>query len=403
MGLVLLAFAFLLTAAFAAAAKAPVAGTLDKSFAKDGMISFEAEQAGRGVAETRSGRIVQARVPGIITRFMPNGRIDRSLGGDGSVRTFYKGRRFSPVDLLVDRRGRIVVLANCDGCEKGRNYWGAVIRLLPNGRPDPGFAHNGIAIPEFMSDFSPDEIAFAPGGRIVAVASSPREGSLVFRLRRNGRFDRSFSGDGVRQFGPESGFRYVNTLAVDKRGRTVIGFNYKKKTRKNPYPRPKLGVARLLRNGRLDRTFSRDGVADFVVPDMGGGTVKELTIDRRGRILGTGENGSLMAPIFRLTPNGRLDRSFAKIGIDEVAWTSVYSLSVDPKGRIIVVGNDAPPYGDSSGAEIYRYKANGFFDPNFRYRGNLYFAYDHLVDSRGRIVVSGSVYDGPALVRLRNP
>ncbi len=403
-GLVLIVLALLLPAAFAIAAKAPVAGTLDRTFAGDGMIDFEAEQSGLGVAETRSGKIVQGRFPAIVARYTPRGRPDRSLGGDGTVRTRYHGKRFDPVDLLVDRKDRIVILANCRGCGKKGNYsWSALIRLLPNGQRDRSFARNGIAIHRFSEDFYSREIAFAPGGRIVAVSSSSREGSLVLRYRQNGRLDRGFSGNGILRFALGSGINEVSTVAVDKNGRIAFGFRARPHTKLNPRNRPRLGVARLLPNGRFDRSFSIDGTADFVVPDMGGGIVTQVTIDRRGRIVGTGLNGSLHAPFFRLTRNGRLDRSFAKNGIDQVAWTSVRSLSVDPKGRILVLGDDAPPYGGPSGAKIFRFGPNGSEDPNFRYRGTLYNVHDHFVDRRGRIVVSGSVYGGPALARLRNP
>lgn len=402
--LVLLLALLVLPIGLAAAAKWPVAGSPDKSFSEDGIVSFEGRQAGLGIAETRSGRIVQVRYPGSVVRYLPNGRKDLSLGGDGSVRTVFGNRRISPDDVLVDRRGRIVILGDCRQCQDEVYSWSSVGRLLPNGRPDRTFARKGLSnLPE-ARNFQPGEIAFAPGGGIVAVGGRytvRNRSSIVVRYRQNGQLDRSFADGGIRKFGPA--ISSVNTVAVDKSGRIVVGFGDKRKTDQNPSGTTRLGVARLLPDGRFDHSFSGDGVASFVVPHMGGGTVVDLTIDRRGRVVGVGNNSSLHAPFFRLTKTGRLDHSFAKIGIDEVAWTSAESVSVDPKGRILVLGQDAEPYGDPSGASIHRYRPNGKDDPDFRYRGTLYIARDHFVDSRGRIVASGSVYGGPAIARIRNP
>jgi len=403
---VLLLLVLALPAALAAAAKWPVAGSPDKSFSGDGIVSFEGRQTGLGIAQTRSGRIVQVRSSGVVARYMPNGRKDLSLGGDGSVRTIFGNRRISTDDVLVDRKGRIVILGNCGKCESKVYSWSSVGRLLPNGRPDRTFAHKGLSTLPRTRDFGPGEIAFAPGGRIVAVGGKfnvRKQGSIIVKYRRNGHLDRSFADGGIRLFKPGSGITGMNTVAVDKSGRIVVGFGDRRRTDQNPAARTRLGVARLLPDGRFDHSFSGDGIASVVVPHMGGGTVQDLTIDRRGRVVGVGYNGNLFAPIFRFTRNGHLDRSFARIGIDQVSWTNAESVSVDPKGRILVLGQDAEPYGDPSGASIHRYRPNGTVDPNFRYRGSLYLVRDHFVDSRGRIVASGSIYDGPAVARIRNP
>ena len=138
-------------------------------------------------------------------RFTPDGRRDRTFSRDGRVLTgITTGTYVDPV--IVDRRQRL--LAACH-YEKGPLRWGCVTRRRPDGGVDRSFA-GGTLRPRFQ-DYTERtneyferimDIAIAPDGRIVMVgwvmaAHSSAFDVAVLRVLPSGRYDPSFSGDGV--------------------------------------------------------------------------------------------------------------------------------------------------------------------------------------------------------------
>jgi uncharacterized delta-60 repeat protein len=191
-------------------------GELDPSFGKGGWVdndlgSFEFPHA---VALQRDGGIVVAgegdcRYTGcfMLARYRPDGSLDPGFGEGGVVRTPFglvTGARAFDVSLAPD--GRIVaagfVQKGGDGQDSSHF---AVARYLPDGRLDQSFSRDGRATVDFGYG---NDIAYAVAhqrrGRIVVAGQGTRnryrtEDDFAFaRFRRNGRLDRSFSGDGRR-------------------------------------------------------------------------------------------------------------------------------------------------------------------------------------------------------------
>ncbi len=133
----------------------------------------------------------------IVTRYRPDGRLDRSFGRRGIATVDLRPHDSSIRDTVVLRDGRILVAGH--GHLGGGTAGGpAVWRFRKNGMLDPSFGTRGK---EVIGDDG--GLATALGldraGRIILVG---RGGAslgdfLVARLNANGRPDPSFGGDGV--------------------------------------------------------------------------------------------------------------------------------------------------------------------------------------------------------------
>jgi uncharacterized delta-60 repeat protein len=282
-------------------------GTLDPTFAGDGMalVEFDGESSARAVAVQRNGKVLLAGravhpLPSgccasdfALARLTPTGALDSSFGGDGKVLTdFLPGPDNGQDDahaLLVRADGRILVAGG--GVAGADSVDFAVARYRANGSLDPTFSYDGRVTTDFTG--YPDEIrdlAVDATGRIVAggqTCSVPGDfdevcdfglvrytanGARDPRFGRNGRVRTDLGavvGEGIRGVAVQHDGRIV--AAGDTQG--AGGFD--------------LGVARYRADGRLDRSLGTDGT---VVTPVSPGTdeVGGLVLQPPGRLLVAG-------------------------------------------------------------------------------------------------------------------
>jgi uncharacterized delta-60 repeat protein len=128
---------------------------------------------------------------GIVARFMPNGRLDRSFGNEGQA--LLPGE--PTVGLAIDSLGRIVLAGeDSDGL--------SVTRLTAQGSPDPTFGSGGTASPGFAGTVS--GIAVERSGEIVVSGStqacpdpfSCRSEFALVGLTQSGSLDPAFGSGG---------------------------------------------------------------------------------------------------------------------------------------------------------------------------------------------------------------
>ena len=391
------------------AGAAPSQLGFDRSFGVDGVATAPGGKFGRhqsGIAEAPGGKIVVGlNSPEALLRFNADGQRDRSFGNAGYARLRAAGHRVNPNDVLVDRKGRAVAFGgSLIRSEPDSLYGAGIIRLDRAGRVDRSFAERGLFLPKFARNFEFREAAFSPGGRVVAVARGFNRKSgqtLVARLLPNGKPDRSFSGDGFRLL--ELGDQYTEaTVAVDRRGRTVVGSTRRLDKHGDRWQR---SVVRLTGTGGLDKTFGRKG---RVILHTGGG-VSDLTVDKRGRVLVAGATSGDFGLVVRISGSGDLDRSFSGDGTKRLPrLENPTSVSVDSKGRVNVIGGYFDGFGDDLSI-VNRMSPNGAFDSTNPSAQNCYgfctddygrFG-DHYLDSKDRLVVSTAA-DKPSVVRLLN-
>jgi uncharacterized delta-60 repeat protein len=211
-------------------------GAPDRSFGSGGIIRFGAPgrtQIGFVSLETLpDGRILLAgTLDGQVMLLMlrPDGRVDRSFGGDGMAVTDVDASRRCAcayaVDMEVDRRGRIVVAANVTGPEYREPV--ALVRYRPNGQLDRSFGEKGVARAVLGTRLAGKDLAIQRNGRLVLAGTYnvPRSGEArvaVARFLPGGAIDRSFARRGffTYDFGAE-GVAYA--ALVQRDGRVVVG------------------------------------------------------------------------------------------------------------------------------------------------------------------------------------
>jgi hypothetical protein len=157
--------------------------------------------------------------------------------------------------------------------------------------------------------------------------------SAVAELRPNGALDRSFGGDGKATFNfLKGGDDYPLGLDARSGGEIVLGlYRYN-----GSYV---AGVAQLRPNGRVDGSFGGgDGVKTGLGPDL---DVQDLVLAGGKILLAGGTSGGSSPFVLRLTSKGDPDRTFGHHG--QAALGSVagylFDIAVDAHDRIDGVGS----------------------------------------------------------------
>lgn len=294
------------------------------------------------------GLAVQAGAP---AQAADPGKIDRSFGRDGRVLTDVFGKNDRATDLLVQRGGKLLVA--------GTAAWPT----------DTGPAH-------------------AP---------------TLVRYRRDGRLDRSFSGDGrtrLKRYRPagEPGVTKICGASNSKRASAALA--PRQRILLASECRGELTVARFLSDGELDRSFGRRGSKTINLgPGLNHATDIALTKGARivvaGFTRGAG-GGDERLFIVRYRRDGRLDRSFADQGrvltdFGTGTYVDALGLAVQDDSRLVVSGTVGNNW------IVARFLEDGELDPSFSDDGIAYtapaligYATDVEIDRRGRIVACGT-------------
>lgn len=214
---------------------------------------------------------------------------------------------------------------------------------------DPGFSDDGMLRTDLTGVDAAFGVALQPDGKIIAAGEADREFALA-RYKPDGRLDRTFSGDGlVRTRSP--GPAGASSVTVQPDGKILVAGEAD-------------GDFALLRyqpNGVPDLSFSEDGEA---TADFGGrDQALALALQPDGRVVlgGYTENESSRRSfaLARFNPDGSLDATFSGDGklVSDVFTAS--EVALQPDGRIVAGGTS---FGDFLAA---RYLPDGTPDPSF--------------------------------------
>ena len=265
---------------------------------------------------------------------------------DGSARIVVAG---GTEDIARQRDGKIVVVGSAGTAM-------VVARLRANGSLDTGFANGGKRVVAIDALSIAAGVAVRPNGRIVAVgraAPDPftvNQRPAVVQLRPNGKFDKSFAGNGRKRVKVPGGAGLEDVVI---RGKRIVGAG-------TGYPggtaRPLLVALRP--NGRLDRNFAGKGKRVYNL----GAPARAWAIGLQKRkfvIAGDRSNPVADFLVARFAGNGKLDKSFSSKG-----WRATdfgfgdfgIDLAVQADSKIVVAG-----YADED-IGIARYRKNGALD-----------------------------------------
>jgi uncharacterized delta-60 repeat protein len=284
------------------------------------------EAQARAVARTSADTVVVGGYAVIggeprfaLARLDGQGRLDRSFGSNGLVTTVvpgtHEGRSRAEVwtsvnALAVQPDGKLIAAGTAIEAQSRRRVV-VVARYLPDGVLDAGFGLGGLVIARFAA--GQDSIANV--ARLQAIQTS--------------------SGRDVR---------------VVVGGAVGVGESTEGGAR--------IGVLRLVGDGRLDQSFGRRGRVVVDLDTDGGAT--GLLITSRGEVMASG--AASYGPdsgfaVTRLTARGRLDRAFGGAGAGCVRVRDAAPVSEDPqldrtslhvqaRGRVLLGGQLENTYGN---------------------------------------------------------
>jgi uncharacterized delta-60 repeat protein len=182
-------------------------GTLDKDFGKKGRVVVrfgEAGSDGRALALQPDGRILvagslyRAATGGVLLRYDGAGRPDAGFGNAGVVRL----PELSGVAMMRALPDGRIVLLGTRGSSGGRRPAMVVIRLNPDGSPDPSFGTGGAASIDLGTQLTASGLAVsdtlevfgcgAAGHRFADPGKRGDNGLVLFKLTAQGALDPSF-------------------------------------------------------------------------------------------------------------------------------------------------------------------------------------------------------------------
>jgi uncharacterized delta-60 repeat protein len=226
-----------------------------------------------------------------------------------------------------------------------------------------------------------------------------------------GDLDRSFGGNGVVRTQADELSGGADAVAIDGSRRIVaVGT-----TNLGAAPTDRFLLVRYKPNGKLDPSFSGDGMRSVAFPDLV--LDGSVALGKGGAVTIAGVTCSraleCQFAVARLTSDGELDPGFGKAGRMKIhfgrARAEGTSVAIDSRGRAVVAGTTVRS--TQSAFTLARLKKNGELDPRFGNDGRVATHVnpdgpsrlgDMAIDSRGRIIAAGDMpRDRVALVRYK--
>jgi uncharacterized delta-60 repeat protein len=253
--------------------------------------------------------------------------------------------------------GQAASVGGCGGHSTERVLPRILVRLTAAGRVDRAFGGGDGASPIGGSSSSPglavdrrDQPVVAAGrrgGRGAACGA----GTAIYRFGQDGKRLTGFGSGGVRSF------QTLRLAVVQPSGAMVLSDEYA----------GVLEVSRVLPDGSDDRRFGRHDLSKIRVP--GRAHVRPAAVDSRGRVLLVGyresnDAGAGLQPsafvVGRLSADGRLDRSFGRNGWIVTRLPRPLDLlyargTLDSKGRLLVAGMVTKPGHEDGAFAVARY------------------------------------------------
>jgi uncharacterized delta-60 repeat protein len=302
-----------------------------------------------------------AGTPGFaVARFTAAGAPDTTFSGDGVNRIVFPGKQAFSKQSVRMPSGKLVLAGYVVGGATGSDF--GLARFKANGALDVTFSGDGRQTTSFGEDDGANGLIRLPNGKLVAVGWSNNEADgkvALVRYNPSGSLDTTFGGgDGkaTANLDPgdpgEAGYRVVRLGS----GKLVV----------LAYSKADFWLVRFNGNGTIDTTFGGgDGKVMFEAGDFGswlnGFAVKNgkfIVVGHDGFGFDEFENDGW---VMRFNGNGSPDTTFG--GGDgfepfDIAFESLEpfrELTIDPDGRIVVVGRTFAMDGSSSDVLVARY------------------------------------------------
>ena len=360
-------------------------------------------------------------------------------GGAGIITIANPGRHDEATCMALMPDGRIVIGGYY---QSGTDRVLTVFRLAPHAAPDSSFGSNGWVTTQIAASDFGRAVAVQPDGKILLAGHAPGAGghdALVLRYNWNGVLDSTFDGDGIASLSFGSFGDYALGLALQWDGKILVSGYTEDGVGENAF------LARLNPSGSLDTSFHGDGKVTMAIAGVQYQHAKAMSLQPDGRIVLAGfaaSGGNNDFALSRYLVETTLPANFSSSNtrplntrlVSGSGLTLNPSLSFAPApGTELWLVNNAGPHviqapftNIAQGAVVplvfnnvtYSFTANysggngndltlllagpGGADPTFNgsgrhiaeHAGQLDFAYDIAMQSDGKVLTAGRVWNG---------
>jgi uncharacterized delta-60 repeat protein len=290
--------------------------------------------------------------------------------------------------IAAEDDGSVLAIGSLRACGKLCDNGLYLSRLDPDGKPDRSFAEGGRLRLRLPAEARHFTVAGDHSGRILL---GYREGTDVYirRLTPQGRLDRSFGRNGVVKLNCACGEGFLQVRLLPERGgRVVVDAT-------GPFGRKQIRVRlfRLRADGAPDRSFGDRGRVEFSAPELPSG----VALAPGGAILLGGTTCCSLRRVFveRVTAGGRLDRRFDRTAAGSArrlarlgGYPNLATILPLPDGQVVAVGS-------SEGRQGFylRLKPDGRLVRSFGRRGLVrlpFLVYSAALGGGGSVFAAGS-------------
>lgn len=306
--------------------------------------------------------VAQGQIYGTIdSSFAVNGVLQRNVNGWDVI-----------TSVAVQTDGKIV---SAGYTEKDYQSSFLVMRILPDGSPDPDFGTNGVAMAK-ISEFSNEANAVAiqsDGKIVIGGVTRPQENTnedfALVRFMPDGTLDNSFHQDGKVTLHVGS-VDEIQSIAVLPDGKILAAGNVR--TNKT-----KFALARFLPDGTLDTGFGLNNGYTTTALGSSYDVCASMAVQSDGKIILAGStviSGWPDIGLVRYNSNGTPDNSFGTNGIVSTAFSPTADIGLkvilQPDDKILVAGY-SNNFQMEAELSLYRYLPNGTLDAGFNGTGKL--------------------------------
>jgi uncharacterized delta-60 repeat protein len=332
-------------------------GKIDAGFGSGGVVTLHM-YAAYAVTAAPGGKLL---VGGIapdeqhaeLIRLQPNGSLDATFGGNGTVQFEYLAGTSNGVFVMLLQPDGEIVAGGFAASTASDVELTALARVDSSGNPDPSFGTDGVVAVKLVGGVT--AMALQSNGDIL-VCGGPFDpsSSLLARFLPNGTQDHNDKGGTLTNAAHTGSLTFAGSNEFDQQGR-LLQWSAQSKAHKE-----EAVVTRLLRNQSRDPHFQSKPFA-FRAPV--GNVPRDVAIAIDGRVLVAGEasrhSGVRLFGVARLLAGGTLDPSFGEGGRVVTPFGSgaeATAIALAPDGKIILAGV-ATGGGSAASLAVARYLA----------------------------------------------